>query len=389
MGQLEICGTFVEKDETGKVKAVYGQDVESVERLSEQIGLPLKTIRACEPEREDVTFAAVPSVNPFLEVCMLKSILLTFDHLLTSDPERFTRSHNLQGCRDLVRDYVLDIASEELGRMDLADYSLGLQYEPEYRGRYEQILAKAELESRPFAHQLIVSSNPDTSTLDAVFVAFGEDPHAFRLSKSWHGPPQTFVMTNGILKNEAASEVVELREAWTLGKPNNRKSFITFSGKENEPDMEPIANEIAEHRFAIVLKAIEYEQMHSDEAVIGQIERTATESWNTARSISLAIFDRMLVLFDADNRDDDRRDRLVELIGDDLDKAGADVLSSELGSPKLGWDHWLKVHRDCFKKLMREFGSPGRLYVQRAEIRRGDPIYLSDRSELKSELNRE
>lgn len=273
--------------------------------------------------------------------------------------------------------------------MELAEYSLGLQYEPEYRGRYEQILNKAKLESRHFAHQLIVSGNPDTGTLDGVFIAFGEDPHAFRLSKSWRGPPQTLVITNGILKNESASDVVELGESWTLGKPNNRKSFITFRGKENEPDMEPIANEIAEHRFAIVLKAIEYEQMHSDEAVIGQIARTTMESWNTARSISSAVFDRMLVLFDADNRDDARRDRLVELIGDDLDKAGADILGSESDTPKLGWDHWLKVHRDCFKKLMREFGAPGRLYVQRAEIRRGDPIYLGDGISEQTTLSRE
>lgn len=108
---------------------------------------------------------------------MLKCILLTFDHLLSHDPNRFTRSAGLEGCRNLARDYVLGKISDDVGRMELAEYSLGLQYEPEYRGRYEQILAKTKLESRPFSHQLIVSGNPDTATLDGVFIAFGEEPN--------------------------------------------------------------------------------------------------------------------------------------------------------------------------------------------------------------------
>ena len=96
-----------------------------------------------------------------------------------------------------------------------------------------------------------------------------------------------------------------------------------------------------------------------------------------------------IALFDSDNRDQASHDRLIDLIGDNLDNAGVDVLGSETDSPMLGWDHWLEVHRDCFKKLMREFGSPGRLYVQRAKIPRSDTIYLGDGTSEQTTSNRE
>lgn len=365
MGEFEHVGVDVIRDEQGRPVSIVGSDIEEVRRLGEKLGLT--NIRMEDPKNADVTLAKIPSVNPALEVGILKCILLTFDERLCPAADRFTRSEKLAACRDIVRQFVQD-RLETAESTELRRVSLGLQYEAEYRGRYEKIMREADLPVKPFSHQLIVSSDSDRRTLDAVFIAFGEDPHAFRLCREWDGPCWTLAMTNGILANETASPIVRLSKSWTLGKCNNRQSFVRFTPSREKPNMEKINEEISEHRFAIIARAMIYRQQNCDQNVIEQIKLSALARWNGDRNVADAILDRLMSLFDAENMSEERSERFVDAIHQEIDAAPHETIGVVMDSPFSGWDFWLALYRRCFLRLLESLGRPGRISVQRSVI---------------------
>ncbi len=158
-----------------------------------------------------------------IEVAALKAILLTFDHLLKDDPNRFTRADALAPVRKFVRG-VVESDADEPNLDQLADFSLGLQYELRYIALYEELRKVTGVQKSMFDHTLIVSADPPHHTVDAVFWAFETDPHAFRLTQCWQGGPFTYVMTNGILLNEHASAALKLSQSQLLGRPNIRRN---------------------------------------------------------------------------------------------------------------------------------------------------------------------
>lgn len=104
------------------------------------------------------------------------------------------------------------------------------------------------LSATPFRHTLLVSANPATRTLDAVFWAFETDAHAFRLSSEWSGGQFTFVMSNGILVGQEASQAVRLDGGYLLGKPTNLRCRMRVL--LTEQDKAKAADEIMERAWA-------------------------------------------------------------------------------------------------------------------------------------------
>ena len=376
IGQLEMRGAVVEWKDDGSVDYIIGE-TEEVERISRQLELEPKNMREVEPDRKDVFFGKIPSVNPLIEACMLKCILQTFDCLLHDQTDRFTRSDKVHHCREIVRKFV-QFGDQKEQREAMGQISLGLQYAPDLRGRYEQIVKDSGVESPPFCHQLIASGNPATRTLDAVIIIFGEDPHAFRLSNDWNEKAFTYVMTNGIMHGQSFSECVFLADSWTLGKPTLRKSFIISNDSVQRSDLEKAASEIATRRFSIYRMAVEYRQLHCDNSVIDQLRTACTRSWNASKRLDDAIFDRMIVLFDGVNLDSQKIEKFLNAMIPILDDAKVDSFDADNDAPSQGWDYWLHVHRSCFRALKQVIGEAGRIYVKKAWIEMSDPVPLQD-----------
>jgi len=141
--------------------------------------------------------------------------------------------------------------------------------------------------------------------------------------------------------------------------------------------MEAVGDEIATHRFQIITKAVLYRQMHCDDSVAEQIGRSAVADWNSAKNISLAIYDRLLVLFDAANLNAVRTDLLFDTVAPFLDSAPVDSINEEQDEPQLGWPYWIAIHRECISRLRLTLGDPGRVYIHRREVRRGIPFRVA------------
>ena len=187
-GRLVLSGNAVQYTAGGKPLSAIGPSLESAQahhqKARDHTCSSSRAIAAAErshfPERAMLHWR--------IEVAAMKAVLLTFDHQLKNEPERFTCSATLTPVRRFIRE-VVESNSDGTPMEPLADYSLGLQYDEDYLDLYEKLRNDAGVPSAPFRHTLIVSANPPTHTLDVVFWAFKTDPHAFRLTQEWQGDP--------------------------------------------------------------------------------------------------------------------------------------------------------------------------------------------------------
>ncbi len=214
-GNLTMRGAAViDRDpETNRPRAVLGADEAAMRRIIEQNWPPGVTEHRTNvmPPSQDVLHPQRASICQEIELAALKSLLLTFDHLLRSDPDRFTRSSALQPVREFVRRSVM--SNDRVDPLLMQRFVLGLQYEPEYLALYEDLRREIVFPETPFEHVLMASANPATRTLDLVFWAFRVDPHAFRVCDDWQGDGFTYVAVNGILAGTTVSEAIPLERA--------------------------------------------------------------------------------------------------------------------------------------------------------------------------------
>ncbi len=134
-----------------------------------------------------------------LEIAALKSLLLTFDHLLREDPGRFTRHAKLAPVRDFVKRIIL---TGDLGASDRYIYDrfvLGLQYDR--LCELQRLRQGLSIPTAEFEHVMVASANPPAHTVDALWWVAGIDPFGFRLCADWTDQPFTFVMASGVLKD--------------------------------------------------------------------------------------------------------------------------------------------------------------------------------------------
>jgi hypothetical protein len=113
---------------TRRPKAAASTDRKKLEKLLEQVAGP-------DAQSSDSTVPATEAdyyvrgrwhIRPEIELSALKSLLLTFDHVLAESDRRFTRSADLAEVRKFVQDTVEtgDVEPEDFYR-----FSLGIQYE--------------------------------------------------------------------------------------------------------------------------------------------------------------------------------------------------------------------------------------------------------------------
>jgi hypothetical protein len=272
-GRLSLAGPSV-KYVGGKPVSAIAPNQKSMEELIEKLGVTPTRREVYRPKPAELISNERSMIHWRIEVAALKSILLTFDHLLRADPNRFTRST----CIEPVRRFIHNVTESNLDGEPteaLAEYSLGLQYDQDYLDLFESLRAKAALPKEPFRHTLIVSANIATRTLDAVFWAFECDPHAFRLTKNWQGEPFTFVMTNGILAGQLASAVVSLPETKLLGRYNNRRNRMAVRIPLTEQEKENAGNEIMDRRMTLYREAVDYIERNHDKSVTESVFRKA------------------------------------------------------------------------------------------------------------------
>jgi len=257
----------------------------------------------------------------------------------------------------------------------LADFTLGLQYEPEWLGRYTALRDKARLPATPFQHTLIVSTDPWRRTLDALFWAFETDPHAFRLSTHWNGERFTYVITNGIFAKQGASNAVRLASGLSLGRPNLRRCTINVlvrgSNAQGEKYRDEVrsqqkraGDEVSARRLDLLRRAVDHVERHSDDSVRQLLSRLAQFNPYDDHRLTTAVFNHLATLY-AGATGTGAADEFVALVAPILDTARDDSLaadSPEDSVPDAGWDYWLGKYRECLDALRASFGLPGHFF---------------------------
>lgn len=363
-GRLAKSGNTVRYDKQGTPLSAIGPSLELLKPTIRKLGVtPFRQMEELPPQN-DVIFPERAMIHWRIEVAALKAILLTFDHLLKDDSERFTRSVACVPVRQFIRK-VVETDSDGTSTEPLAEYSLGLQYDQDYLDLYEKLRNDANLPTSSFGHTLIVSANLATRTVDAVFWAFETDPYAFRLTREWQGDTFTVVMTNGILLRQEASQAIRLQQGHLLGRYNNRRNRMRVTIPLTQQDRMSAATEIMERRMLLYQRAVDHVERTNDTSVCEHLDRLARLNSIRDHRLSSAVFNHLTTLFAGRIEPEAKSDEFLEIVSPILDSAGDDILLQEMSPqaiPKQDWPHWLTTYRQCLDALREPFGLPGRIF---------------------------
>jgi hypothetical protein len=374
-GRLVMRRTLVEERDpvTNRPTAVIGNDEAAMRRIIEQNIQPGAIERRTEvpPPSQDVLFGEIPVQSAEIEIAALKATLLSFDHLLGDDPNRFTRSPTLEHVREFVRSTVMDDAN-----IDPTTFSrivLGLQYDQGYPELYAGLRQRVDFRETPFEHVLLASANPATQTLDVVFWVFRTDPFAFRLCNDWRGEEFTYVVANGVLRETTFSEAIRLNGGHDLGTPNLRRSYVPaphrifpiLGNSITEDEQEQVRSDLFDHRAGLYRDAVDYVERHCDGSVIENLSRYARLNENKDHRISTAIHTQLGKLFDRRIRNGETRgefDRILADVAADAPDERCQPQGTEGAPEAVNWPLWVDLYRRGLDALREPFGLPGEIY---------------------------
>jgi len=300
-----------------------------------------------------------------IEIAALKSIMLTFDHVLRGEPRCFTRSVALAPVREFVRRIVLD--RQPPNWEDMNRYVLGLQYD-----RLPQIRAmrqRASTHRTPFEHVLIASGKTGTRTLDAAWLVADSDPQAFRLSVDWRAYDFTCIVVMDIVEGGTTRGPFWWEGDGMVLPYTNLRSHPSLGGSREavQQQMEQLVGAVADHRREAVRQAVDYVERHCDEFVrenLGRLTRLSGEP-DVPRRVADGLVFRLNRMFH--QRLVNAPDKaalctdivkkhlraLPEAVGmetiDPGDKVGANVT----------WPMWLALERAILDELREPLGLPG------------------------------
>jgi hypothetical protein len=339
---------------THKVISVVGRDPI---RIARRFDRPMK-FELVPPPKLGTASVEVPLFDVDVEIAALKSILLTFDHLLLDRQNRFTRTSNLSMARDLVKNFVLH------GKLDDTSYEkivLGIQYDK--INELQQLRNTSSKPSTPFEHVMVVSANQSTRTVDAVWCIAGIDPYGFRLCGDWREAPFTFLLVSGILKGTDTS--IEL-----LPRDFNCKLVKQLrsrqTGQPSEQMLKAAAGEISVHHRDAWERAIDHAERNCPEFVRDGVIRQAQISLQEHGDgrIVIGLIRYLELAFEWRLTDPAKKLEFDRIIKTRTSAAKAALLKESvtgiMESPALlTWDEWHRLFVDILDDLRVPLGLPG------------------------------
>ncbi len=191
---------------SGMPRSAAAEDPRAIATIAKQAGWTSPTSKVIAPMEGDTVFIRkVPAICAELEIALLKSTLLTFDHLLGGGEASFARHDRLAAVRAFVKRAVI---AEKINSIECNRFSLGYQYEK--AGLYRKLRKRMPMPETEFEHVLLAAGNAGYRTVDLVWVVFGFDPLGFRLCVDWDGGDFAFGVVNGVLADTSASEAIPL-----------------------------------------------------------------------------------------------------------------------------------------------------------------------------------
>lgn len=367
-GELGLRGMRVDqRDAQGRPEVVVHEDPQVVNRFAANAGWGrfIETHEIANVQAEGTR--RVPVLAPDMEVAALKCALLTLDHVLAGDANRFTRAGWLSSSRDSIRDIVLNDAN----RVEFIDrVSWGIQYEElAPLGLMRHHIPDPVI---PFEHLVVASGDPGTGAIDVAWLLAGIDPWAFRLTCLWDGPPFTVITGCGILRDtpEWRAPVVLPNVAWQLGARSERRSC--HPANVARATLERMTADISNARRDGYRRAVDLVERRCDDVVRGGILNLARFDDAEPRlapgdtSIRTGLERRLRRLFwlrivTADGLAALRNavDAAVDALPDAVRRQR--VERADARGDAVDWNAWLRCHRSILDALAGSLGLPGDL----------------------------
>ncbi len=356
IGTITIQGIDVQARDpvTQRPTAVAGAELSAVRRW----------IRRNAPAGAHIRESSVPAtteaefftnrlvLGPVIEIAVLKSALLSFDHLLADDvARRFTRHASLRPIREFLRDAVTTL---EYDGADLSRFSLGIQYDR--LDVLERIRRRVPGARQAFEHTLIASGNAATSTLDCVFLVAGIDPYGFRLASDWDGGDFLCTVVTGILRNGEVSGPIWDSLPENICGPTN---FRSFPGHEDEAVMARAVAAMSERWEDGLRRATDLVERSSRDMLIERITTTARLAVGGDQTIGTACRERLRRLYlrrrEEDQAEFDRT--LDESLASVAEILGTAVHEDRM--PAIDWDRVVDAYYLTLDRVSSNWGLPG------------------------------
>jgi hypothetical protein len=354
---------ILEHDEEGRPKCAIAPEIEPLNQLARQVGLEYWGISSTVATLSNSYTYDCPAIRPEIELAALKAPLLTFDHLLQHDSERFTRSEALVPLRDIILRAVTD------GRIDPPTwhrYSLGLQYDR--LAMYEEMRKQIPLPKTPFEHLLLVAGNHPARCIDIVWVILGFDPFGFRLTSDWRGGSFGFGVVNGVLKNSGVSEAVPLVPPdELLFHPTELRSCLENSGSNQ---LVPDVQEIISRRSAALKEAEYLVDMQASEHLCYNLIQSALCDPDHERSVGTQILKRLQSWY----RHASNTIALNETIqafernSRGVTEAMLEEQVNDESAMNVNWPVCVSIYRACLAELRKQFGLPQDPFVHHVRV---------------------
>jgi len=332
-------------------------------KFARQKGVEPKKYQRIQLPKEPVSTQIPCQFGKEIELAVLKSALLTFDHLLAGTGVRFTRDSSLASVRSMVRAAIMDgDPAKEL----FFDHVWGIDYGildtvRHIRDRYH------ECDPTAFEHILVAAGNAGQRTVDLVWCVFGFEPYRFRLTWSWHGPDFNYMVCSGILKDSPApTRPFEFSTPLDLGKETRWKA----AGRRqefNEKDTRRFMEELTDRRIAAYKAAVDLVTRTADEDVVESISAYARslvmDGIDTVPVID-GVKNKLEVLFWDRIQEQSARKNFDTTVGGVLIQVPESrlqdrVVGEDALTDGIDWKFWLDMLRETLDALKPEFGLPG------------------------------
>jgi hypothetical protein len=370
-GELSRNRRILKRDEQGVPKTVVAETVESLQSLARSMRKsPDEFQISVVPATDEQVFRRKsPVICHEIEIAVLKSSLLTFDHLLADNPNRFSRSVQLEPVRQFIRDAVVD---RRIDPTQLHQISMGLQYDK--MSLYDRLRNLINVPRTPFEHFLVVATNLPARCLELVWLVFGFDPFGFRLCTQWSGEQFSFAIINPVIRDSAASGPHQLPGFdELLCAPTNFCSIPHAIGDGDNMDgvMEEVMNRISLQRGNAYMEAVDLVENNSDEALKGRFVEAAALSEPGKRSLRSQIRQRLVGIYGRKADSVAFVEAVEAVVAQRFSDSEIACLDVELPNDldvDWRWTESLGLYRACLADLKLQFGLPGDWFSESGRI---------------------
>lgn len=331
---------------TGRPTAMSSEDPVALAAIARQIGIP-------EARLEKTTIPPVASQHverrqsilcPWAETAMLKCALLTFDHLLGSDPDAFTRSSGLKGVRDAILAIVK--GADPHGLISMTSWGID-------NSRRTALLAFADRHRPPpksmFENVLLVSAQ-DGGNVDLHCLLAGVDVYRFRVCDRWDGATFNILCGAGMLVGDSPYGPINVAEPMQLDARTDLRSV--FARGTSQEAVEDIGRRINIERQRAYVEAVLLVETTADNFVVENVR--ALEATG-ARTLEQAIRQRIDHLY-ADSVAVGRRPLFTAIVNEAMCTLSSEVRQAQ--ATTVAPMEWIDIYRAALKRLREELGPP-------------------------------